>query len=1384
MKPKSSAGGLVKSNDDRELTLKDENIQLKKKLNIFEERSKVLMTKVQKLNEDLKRTKSGEKLSHQDEQSWAEMNSQIQELTKANLNLRNKVQYFKTLHEAESSKRVGYSHIPPRVFTGQKVTNSLNVRNNRKPLKPETPEPQIVIDQSHEEKLQEMVNMLREQLQTLDKDYINLKNELKKKDEELEIVRQKSETDVISLQHQLSKTQSQLQSITLENQKTQQNLRASNDAYNAAVKSVEEINEELKDERRKCNDLESQLKELESTNCGVRELNEIIFDLQRENEALQETQKKLSASQFTRIRESELESEIEKLQDEILDRDKKNIKLEEEKSELLKKIKQLQNQLKSTSSDTNDLNSLLIKTQQELHTLRDRLRFLYPSDDPNGEIDFSLLEEALTILRLRKERGESGGLEFLLRADERYEEKRLLQELRIQHADCVLELESVRKLLKTQEHINAEMKAKVEEYKRNTESIRNEYELKLQNAVREIDMRSNRIAQLEAQLQKIAGGDNKAHKVTLEDCDETIELKPGQTILSIHIHAATFSKPGLQHLTSVGLVPTDTSETHLASFAFFDFFEFETQLTPLSCGLSPCWNHTSRFIVSVDEFVCKYLRNRKMTVVCCFAEGMNSIEFSKCSVLFTDLLVGEFCGKLEYFADLVSLHDNKTLVGKIEYSIQIHVPISTALSATSTSAHIQSIISEPPIHHYSSDADFKITQDNQFVDDDDKNVNVKRNDLIIRILKIENLDVINKSWNMVWAECKAAGHKWKTDKIRINDASHFNHEKVLTGVKNTAKFKDFIKNSPMTIQLFLGPDLVDSTKMDPHEELLCSASVQLIDISRGKSINGCFDLRDVSGVQNGQIYIHVSCATQPSTTYASNQAFAIDTVSNKPSTPTATTETRENILPPRIVTDFFQKVDEDPTAVETCLPEPRFNSRNLNSLKDADSSSSRSVSQSDSTHSQRTSGSVTAVTKEPKNLSHESLSSTQSSRKSEKSCKSNKSSKSRDVNDTSDAIHSNQSLNNSKRSLIPEVQQSRASTSSRQNSFSSASDAQSRNFSGSSSLSVISLENNKVKTRELIEMRNVSQSAHSSHSDISDTPQRKVKSKKEKSSRLTRDDTIGSSNSITSLGSSEVDSEVSNEAKNSKTGERNSKLSKNRSLSTTKSNRSSLASGSREILQSESIKSDERLSQKSESIHSSQIKTPTPRSQSPVSSISNYQNQRLNSNDGHGFHSGQVTIFLERLDFYIDSPSVREYLESLNVEQLFVSLEFMNFPQEDLETVSVKFDIERDGSMYLDYEKSFGIESKTDLHQIVNMLQTENSEEVHVVFAVVSEPPPHQSNAECRDIGVAGLNLGRNGGAFSESIRGVVGRHTDLEVWDVNGEIIIGKIKLKMDFRI
>ena len=76
---------------------------------------------------------------------------------------------------------------------------------------------------------------------------------------------------------------------------------------------------------------------------------------------------------------------------------------------------------------------------------------------------------------------------------------------------------------------------------------------------------------------------------------DIIELEHGQNMFELHIDGLLISTEGLKALRIAGNEPFEEgAEKSFTTFVHFDFFEFQTEVTPLGSGIKPHYNHTSR----------------------------------------------------------------------------------------------------------------------------------------------------------------------------------------------------------------------------------------------------------------------------------------------------------------------------------------------------------------------------------------------------------------------------------------------------------------------------------------------------------------------------------------------------------------------------------------------------------------------------------------------------------------------------------------------------------------------------------------------------------------------------------------------------------------------
>ncbi|KAJ3035798.1 Protein fantom, partial [Rhizophlyctis rosea] len=413
--------------------LKDENLNLKKKLNEQDDKAKKLITKVQRLSEDLQRVKTNASAVGQSTPSSAtsahahahahsagpvrnagmaaatsrrdvmeaydmvdDLRSQMQMMSKENTQLKNKMNFFRAMHEAETRKRTAYDHIPPRINSGvqRKLYPAITVRTVRKqqPHAAEPRQPKPPPNAEEIEKLEEIITNLRKQLISNEKELQDAHSNNTRLQVAHESQQHQNDIDRLTLQRELSDTRTRYTDLRTKFDGLDEKFRVLTSAHEEAMRTINELNSELKEERRRNVDLEGRVREEEIRRGGEKDLSTIITDLRAELKTLQTENARLLHSQFALDLQADFALERSTLQSRIHTLEKDSQSWLSEKSDLLSQLASLRSQLAEKEKQLQEANGRLYQVMHELEGLREQLKIFGWRD---GEIDLGEVEMAL-----------------------------------------------------------------------------------------------------------------------------------------------------------------------------------------------------------------------------------------------------------------------------------------------------------------------------------------------------------------------------------------------------------------------------------------------------------------------------------------------------------------------------------------------------------------------------------------------------------------------------------------------------------------------------------------------------------------------------------------------------------------------------------------------------------------------------------------------------------------------------------------------------------------------------------------------------------------------------------------------------------------------------
>uniref|UniRef100_A0A8C7FAR2 RPGRIP1 like n=1 Tax=Oncorhynchus kisutch TaxID=8019 RepID=A0A8C7FAR2_ONCKI len=844
--------------EDRFLRLHEENLLLKQHTHKQEDKIKRMATKLVRLVKDRRRVEQvaagGVRPGSRDmelEEMMEELQEKVQELQMQNEGLKQRLLAAKQQLQTQSKRPTPYGHVQSRVNTGlRRLREDTFSLAQLPPMSGRAPQGLLpryghsLLDDARAEirNLENVIETQRSHIEEMDKAAELLRDQLRRKERKFEEsllhLREQQTTgqrstikdnvEMIRLQKQLVEKGNAftvLEGRFLQLQESQRTLKVSHEAVMA---KVDELMGQLKDERLRSLGLESQLQANSFSQRRTEELQEQIFDLEKERVLLKENCDKLVNSAFDvsqdqtfRMREQQLKLQIAQLELAL----KSDLT---DKNEILDKIKVERDMNEKLSQEKEDIQLRFLEQKQQLDEIRDRIKFYTKVQEP---VDVAELSEALMLIKVRKSQ-RSGELGFLEQVEEevRSDTEHSVRELQATHAETIQELEKTRNMLIVQHKINKDYQAEVEAVTRKMDDSKLQYELKLERLAQLLDMRAAKIKKLEAQLKDIAYG-TKSHvfkpEVTDDDVadefDETVHLERGENLLEIHIGMATLSPIALETL----------SDREPSTFCTYAFYDFELQATPVVRGARPAYSFTSQYVVRVDDLFLQYLHTGSVTLELQLARGMDFTTVAVGQLRLSQLL--ENNSKTHGIVQLVGVAGEVQSFGSVVYWVRLRVPMEQAIRLYKERVKALGYLSS------AFNAEQQVASGYLSADG-----GMNLNELNVTVRCCSNLTSRHAhppSPYVVYQFYDFPDH----DTCIVGDCSQPQFEDNMSfPVAMEAELDSYLKAGALLLYVFDDHDT-------QSEMYLGKARVPLLSLAHDKAITGTFELTDPSGLPSGHI---------------------------------------------------------------------------------------------------------------------------------------------------------------------------------------------------------------------------------------------------------------------------------------------------------------------------------------------------------------------------------------------------------------------------------------------------------------------------------------------------------------------------------------------------
>ncbi|XP_029944146.1 protein fantom [Salarias fasciatus] len=504
-----------------------------------------------------------------------------------------------------------------------------------------------VAEQVRMAELELTAQALRDTLKDREREMEGTVREMKRQQADRHRINIRENVDLIRLQKQLSEKSAALRvseekfTDLQEAYETQldESQRSLRESQGALLQKVEELAEQLKQERHRALALEGQLASNTVSLQTLDKLQDRISDLEGERDQIKENfdtllERTLSvrnsqddvvekprevAQKKESVGENVCRTDIQSLEEALQAEREERVRLEQERDrlrqekEILEDEREREREISVLSRDKEEqLEREVFQSRQQISALQERL------DSVTKEFDMSVEDLSETLLQIkafRIQQENRQALQFLQADGTRDGSTREQVHLQASHAETVLELQKARNLLVLEHQITKDLQEELVTIKHKFEREQEESKRRMAEKNKLLSKRALQINTLQGHLKELAYGARSSKRTIptqyiwpagdeeavqpVDDDRSFSQLRAGESLLEIHLKAATFTPAGLRLMSSI--CPEGDRPESVVTFCTYSLLDFEVHSTPLVLGSQPSFGFTSRYTLTARD---------------------------------------------------------------------------------------------------------------------------------------------------------------------------------------------------------------------------------------------------------------------------------------------------------------------------------------------------------------------------------------------------------------------------------------------------------------------------------------------------------------------------------------------------------------------------------------------------------------------------------------------------------------------------------------------------------------------------------------------------------------------------------------------------------------